>query len=95
MADQKPTQFFKRININNPSKKLGWGVRKITVGEGANEASASSAVILEDVFNGARAGRDGSHWFTENKNKEIGEVEEIGVDHCRVSIIDKDSGTDT
>lgn len=41
--------------------------REWTVGEGTNEGGASSAVVLEDLFDGARTGRDGSHLpYTEN-----------------------------
>jgi hypothetical protein len=47
-----------------------------TVGEGANEGGAASGVVLEDLFNGARAGRDGSHFhrevITEGSTKILG-----------------------
>jgi hypothetical protein len=36
-----------------------------TVGEGANEGGAASGVVLEDLFDRARAGRDGSHFHRE------------------------------
>ena len=31
------------------------------MGEGTNEGAASSAVVLEDIFNSAWTRRDGSH----------------------------------
>lgn len=36
-----------------------------TVGEGANKGGAASGVVLEDLFDRARASRDGSHFHRE------------------------------
>ena len=59
----------------------------VTVSEGANDACATAAVVLEDLFDGARTRRDRRHFHGHRITKRL-EAMRVGLrDRSRIEVL--------